>query len=169
MTIPFTHMLFLAILLFVMGAACAMTRKNLFMILIGVEVMLNAAGIAFIALIMVIVAWVCYGIRIQPGESGEETFQNKLYALFLNGFYLDRLYQNRIVTPFRSVAGFLWQQVDAGWVDAGLDQGARSFLDLAERLRLWTTGRISQYVSMMVAGFTLILCCLTVAWWVFQI
>ena len=52
MTIPFTHMLSLAILLFVMGAACAMTRKNLFMILIGVEVMLNAAGIAFVAAAM---------------------------------------------------------------------------------------------------------------------
>ena len=52
MTIPFTHMLFLAILLFVMGAACAMARKNLFMILIGVEVMLNAAGIAFVAAAM---------------------------------------------------------------------------------------------------------------------
>jgi hypothetical protein len=36
---------------------------------------------------------------------------------------------------------------------------------LAERLRHWTTGRISQYVSMMVAGFALILCSLTVAWW----
>jgi len=52
MTLPFTHMLFLAILLFMMGAACAMTRKNLFMILIGVEVMLNAAGIAFVAAAM---------------------------------------------------------------------------------------------------------------------
>lgn len=52
MTIPFTLMLSLAILLFVMGVACAMTRKNLFMILIGVEVMLNAAGIAFVAAAM---------------------------------------------------------------------------------------------------------------------
>ena len=52
MTLPFMHMLFLAILLFMMGAACAMTRKNLFMILIGVEVMLNAAGIAFVAAAM---------------------------------------------------------------------------------------------------------------------
>jgi NADH-quinone oxidoreductase subunit K len=52
MTVAFTHMLFLAILLFVMGAACAMTRKSLFMILIGVEVMLNAAGIAFVAAAM---------------------------------------------------------------------------------------------------------------------
>jgi NADH-quinone oxidoreductase subunit K len=49
MTIPFSHLLFVAILLFGMGAACAMTRRNLFMILIGVEIMLNAAGIGFVA------------------------------------------------------------------------------------------------------------------------
>ena len=52
---------------------------------------------------------------------------------------------------------------------AGLDQSARFFLTLAERLRHWTTGRVSQYVSMMVTGFTLILCGLTAAWWYFQI
>ena len=126
-------------------------------------------GSALITIIMVIVAWIYYGVRIQPGESGEATFQKKLHALFLNGFYLDRLYQTRIIAPYRTTAGFLWQKVDAGWVDAGLDQSARSFLALAERLRLWTTGRVSQYVSMMVAGFALILCSLTVAWWVLQI
>ncbi len=49
MSIPFSHMLFLATLLFVMGAVCAMTRRNLIMILIGVEIMLNASGIAFVA------------------------------------------------------------------------------------------------------------------------
>lgn len=49
MTVPFSHMLFLAVLLFVMGTACVMTRKSLFMILIGVEIMLNAAGIALVA------------------------------------------------------------------------------------------------------------------------
>ena len=31
------------------GAACAVARRNLIMILIGVEIMLNAAGIAFVA------------------------------------------------------------------------------------------------------------------------
>ena len=49
MTVPFSHMLFLAVLLFAMGTACVMTRKSLFMILIGVEIMLNAAGIALVA------------------------------------------------------------------------------------------------------------------------
>jgi len=45
---PFSHVLFLAILLFILGAACTVARRNLIMILIGVEIMLNAAGLAFI-------------------------------------------------------------------------------------------------------------------------
>ena len=48
MIVPFSHVLFLAILLFILGAACAVVRRNLIMILIGVEIMLNAAGLAFI-------------------------------------------------------------------------------------------------------------------------
>ena len=48
MIVPFSHVLILAVLLFVLGAACAVARRNLIMILIGVEVMLNAAGLTFI-------------------------------------------------------------------------------------------------------------------------
>ncbi len=42
-------MLILAGALFLLGAACCVTRRNLVMILIGVEVMLNAAGLALVA------------------------------------------------------------------------------------------------------------------------
>lgn len=48
MIVPFSHVLVLAVLLFVLGAACAVARRNLIMILIGVEIMLNAAGLTFI-------------------------------------------------------------------------------------------------------------------------
>jgi NADH-quinone oxidoreductase subunit K len=46
--VPFSHVLLLAVLLFVLGAACSIARRSLIMILIGVEIMLNAAGLAFI-------------------------------------------------------------------------------------------------------------------------
>jgi len=48
MIVPFSHVLFLAVLLFLLGAVCAVSRRNLIMILIGVEIMLNAAGLAFV-------------------------------------------------------------------------------------------------------------------------
>jgi len=48
MIVPYGHLLLLAAVLFFMGAVCAVTRRNLIMILIGVEIMLNAAGIVFV-------------------------------------------------------------------------------------------------------------------------
>lgn len=48
MIVPYSHVLFLAGILFLMGVVCAVARRNLIMILIGVEIILNAAGIAFV-------------------------------------------------------------------------------------------------------------------------
>jgi NADH-quinone oxidoreductase subunit K len=48
MIVPFHHVIMLAGILFLMGAVCAVARRNLIMILIGVEIMLNAAGLAFV-------------------------------------------------------------------------------------------------------------------------
>lgn len=48
MIVPCGHALSIAALLFLMGAVSVATRRNLFLVLVGVEVMLNAAGLAFI-------------------------------------------------------------------------------------------------------------------------
>ena len=49
MMIHYGNLLLLAFILFLMGAICSVARRNLLMILIGVEIMLNAAGLAFVA------------------------------------------------------------------------------------------------------------------------
>jgi len=46
--VPYGHVLLLAGILFVLGLVCAVARRNLVMVLLGVEIMLNAAGIAFV-------------------------------------------------------------------------------------------------------------------------
>ena len=46
--IPFGHVIILAGGLFLTGAVCTLVRRNLIMILIGVEIMLNASGIALV-------------------------------------------------------------------------------------------------------------------------
>ena len=48
MIVPFNHVLLLAAILFFMGMFCAVVRRNLIMILLGIEIMLNAASIAFV-------------------------------------------------------------------------------------------------------------------------
>lgn len=47
--IPLAHSLFLAAVLFSLGLVGVLVRRNLIYILICIEIMLNAAGLAFIA------------------------------------------------------------------------------------------------------------------------
>ncbi len=49
MIVPLGHILLLAGLLFSMGLVCILVHRNLIMTLIGVEVMMNAAAIIFVA------------------------------------------------------------------------------------------------------------------------
>jgi NADH-quinone oxidoreductase subunit K len=48
MIVPFGHIFLLAGLIFSMGLICLVAHRNLIMTLIGVEVMMNAAAIAFV-------------------------------------------------------------------------------------------------------------------------
>ena len=47
-SIPFEHGLALAAILFVLGLISVLIRRNIIFMLISVEIMLNAAGLAFI-------------------------------------------------------------------------------------------------------------------------
>ena len=47
-TIPFEHALILTVILFALGLTGALVRRNLLFILLSVEIMLNAAGLAFV-------------------------------------------------------------------------------------------------------------------------
>jgi len=49
MIIPFGHALAFASALFVLGLTCVLLRREIIMILIGVEIMLNAASLVFVA------------------------------------------------------------------------------------------------------------------------
>ncbi len=48
-TFPSTHVLFLAVLLFSLGLIGLLVRRNILFMLISIEIMLNAAGLAFVA------------------------------------------------------------------------------------------------------------------------
>lgn len=48
MIVPYSHVLALSGILFLMGMFCAVARRNLIMVVVGLEIMLNAAAIAFV-------------------------------------------------------------------------------------------------------------------------
>jgi NADH-quinone oxidoreductase subunit K len=47
MIVPFGHVLLVAGILFALGVFCAVVRRNLIMIVLGIEIMLNAVSIVF--------------------------------------------------------------------------------------------------------------------------
>ena len=47
--VPVEHVLYVAVLLFLMGLAGVLVRRNVMFLLMSLEVMMNAAGLAFIA------------------------------------------------------------------------------------------------------------------------
>jgi NADH-quinone oxidoreductase subunit L len=87
-----------------------------------------------------------------------------LEQLLLSGFYLDWLYQIALVGPFQKVARFLWVRIDEGIVDAGLVRTGNLFPVFSAGLQLWTNGRLSTYLKMLLLGFTAILCALMIGW-----
>jgi NADH-quinone oxidoreductase subunit K len=46
--VPLNHILLLSGLLFSLGMFCTLARRNLIMMLLGIEIMLNAAAVAFV-------------------------------------------------------------------------------------------------------------------------
>lgn len=48
MIVPFEHVLLLSTVMFVLGMFCCLARRNLIMILLGIEIMLNASSVAFV-------------------------------------------------------------------------------------------------------------------------
>ncbi len=48
MIVPFSHVMILSGVVFVIGMFALLARRNLIMMLLGVEIMLNAAAIAFV-------------------------------------------------------------------------------------------------------------------------
>lgn len=49
MIVPYSHVLILGAIIFLLGLICLLTRRNLIMTLIGVEIMMNSAAILFVA------------------------------------------------------------------------------------------------------------------------
>lgn len=48
MIVPLNHVLLLSGVLFSLGMFCTLARRNLVMMLLGIEIMLNAAAVAFV-------------------------------------------------------------------------------------------------------------------------
>ena len=71
MNVPVEHLLALSALLFAIGVAGFLTRRNLIVVLMSIELMLNAANLAFVA-----------GARLHS-TVGDIDLQGPVFAIFV--------------------------------------------------------------------------------------
>lgn len=100
-------------------------------------------------------------------QAGKAIFplRDWLQQLFFSGFYLDRLYDLVLVGPYQTISRFLWEKVDEGVVDTGLEETGKIFPVLSLYSQRWTTGRLSTYLKMLFLGFTAILGAIALGWY----
>jgi len=72
-TLSLTHFLVLGLVLFLLGAYCVLARRNAIGILLGIELILNAANINY-------VAFSFYGSR---GWTNTNNYDGQIFAIFV--------------------------------------------------------------------------------------
>jgi NADH-quinone oxidoreductase subunit L len=122
-------------------------------------------GMGLLSIVVLALSYYLYRpqkFRVTPTPGA---LPRSLEELLFSGFYLDRLYQVAIVSPYQRISRFLWVRIDEGGVDQGFDSTGNLFPIFSIGLRLWTTGRLSTYLRMLLLGFMAILCALALGWY----
>ncbi len=123
-------------------------------------------GSGLLNIVVLIAAYFVYRPKARfLGWSTPIVFRQRLEELLSSGFYLDRLYQVALVKPYQAAARALWVNVDEGVVDDQFDATANIFRYFSFGLQLWTTGRLSTYLRMLLLGFTAIVSALALGWY----
>lgn len=79
------------------------------------------------------------------------------YALSLNKWYVDELYDRTIVKPTVDLANGLWKKVDVAVIDAMVNGVGSAALLWAQSMRVVQSGQVQHYALAMALGAVAIL------------
>jgi len=101
-------------------------------------------------------AWLLYAPSRRPSAEKLVAREDNVLGITRSGFGLDTLYRVLFVRPYQALSGALWKGVDGGMVD-GLVMGSGSLFQWASfKVRPFATGRLTLYLTMLVAGLALL-------------
>jgi len=76
---------------------------------------------------------------------------------FLNGWYLDSLYDLLLIRPFTRLSRALWKRIDEAGIDGILDGLARLTARLGGLPAGWSTGRVATTLFGLAGGVCVVL------------
>ena len=121
----------------------------------GVGELPHDTGIMIAAILMALggiaAAYVLYVRSPElPGRLARQW--STLYALSLNKWYVDELYDRFLVRPTVRLARALWETVDAGVIDGAVNGVAATLGEWGRRTRLLQSGQLQHYALVMTIG-----------------
>lgn len=138
------------------GSSIAIAPTN--HVLAGMDAMPFALSLAPTALAVCGIALAYYMYLLQPGVPAALASRFRfVYALLLNKWYVDELYDRIFVGPFKALALLLWQTGDVTIID-GIPNGLASLTEGgAERTVRLQTGSLAVYAFTMVIGVVVLI------------
>jgi NADH-quinone oxidoreductase subunit L len=90
-----------------------------------------------------------------PKRLGEQ--MRGLYKLVFNKYWVDEVYNDKIVEPIRRGSITLWQKFDAGVIDGAVNGVGRQIERAAGLLRQAQTGSVQVYAMVITLGLVVVL------------
>ena len=129
------------------------------------EVIFELAMMLFSLAIAILGWYLAYSLFVMNSAgAGASAYAERwpgLYRLVFNKYYIDEIYDARIVQPIRRLSVRLWRNFDDGLLDASVN-GAGGFVGMAgSAVRRLQTGYVKSYAAVMLAGALAIILYLT--------
>jgi NADH-quinone oxidoreductase subunit L len=110
-----------------------------------------AAGLIGFAL-----AWLLYAPSRRPSPTSLIAREDGPLGVFRGGLGLDALYRAVFARPYQALATVIWKGVDWGVVDATAMGSGRVFAWASQRVRPLSNGKLTLYLTMLVAGLAVL-------------
>jgi NADH-quinone oxidoreductase subunit L len=105
-----------------------------------------------------------YGPRASRARPAPAAERGGLRWLLEQGLGLDLAYERFLARPYRCAARALYQRVETQGLDGTSTAAAGLLARASSGVRLWTTGRLSTYLCMLLAGLALIALIAAAGW-----
>ena len=121
----------------------------------------HVASSTFIMLILVTSAIALSGIafavyKYNAGGFSKKLENSMLYKLLDNQYYIPKLYEVLITTPYLVLSNIAWKQIDLKVVDATVDAIAKTIYATGDKTRVIQSGNLSKMLRWMVTGIIIL-------------
>ena len=95
--------------------------------------------------------------KYKAGGFSKKLENSFIYKLLANQYYIPKLYEILISTPYAVLSNIAWKQLDLKVVDATVDFIAKTIYVTGDKTRVIQSGNLSKMLRWMVVGLVILI------------